>query len=262
MAGLLKRAIKMYEDSLTHFADAYCIQSRLAIQMSALGMNEQAELHYRRAYELMPDSFGRVESHCFGCERAFDGERAQDIAEKVFTKIAAERPDKPQVHYLLGYLREEQEKFNAASSNYFTAVKLDPDYLNAWVRIEGISENVLMPAQQRDEVAFNILRLDPFQRHANPRFAGVSDLAGLWRVTETAVKRLPPKTPALLTLTASKAALEKKKNEPGSRYEQIQYMQEMNSERQELTPARVVGQTAFVRIAGQLISNENGRSDD
>src|SRR5205807_2349007 len=33
-AGLLKRAVKMYEDSLKHFADAYCIQSRLAIQLA------------------------------------------------------------------------------------------------------------------------------------------------------------------------------------------------------------------------------------
>ncbi len=40
LAGLLKRAVKMYEESLTHFADAYCIQSRLAIQLSALCLNQ------------------------------------------------------------------------------------------------------------------------------------------------------------------------------------------------------------------------------
>jgi tetratricopeptide (TPR) repeat protein len=84
-AGLLKHAIPMYEEALNHFADAYCIQSRLAIQLAELGKTKEAEEHYRRAYELMPDSFGRVESHCFGCEKVFDGERAQGIAEKVFT---------------------------------------------------------------------------------------------------------------------------------------------------------------------------------
>ena len=36
----------------------------------------------------MPDSFGRVESHCFGCERAFEGQRAQSLAEKIFTELA------------------------------------------------------------------------------------------------------------------------------------------------------------------------------
>ncbi len=83
-AGLLKRAVAMYEEGLTHFSDAYCIQSRLAIQLSALGQNEAAEEHYRRAYELMPDSFGRVESHCFGCERAFAGERPLEHCRKGF----------------------------------------------------------------------------------------------------------------------------------------------------------------------------------
>ena len=42
-AGLLKRAIQMYEDSLKHFADAYCIQSRMAVQLAEMGLHEQAE---------------------------------------------------------------------------------------------------------------------------------------------------------------------------------------------------------------------------
>jgi tetratricopeptide (TPR) repeat protein len=110
-AGLLTRAVKIYQEALGHFADAYCIQSRLALRMAELGDMAGAEEHYRRAYELMPDSFGRVESHCFGCERAFDGERAQSIAEKVFTELAAKRPEKPQIHYLLGYLRNVEERY-------------------------------------------------------------------------------------------------------------------------------------------------------
>ncbi|NJM38984.1 MAG: hypothetical protein HC845_14600 [Akkermansiaceae bacterium] len=36
-AGLLSRAIKQYEESLNAFADAYCIQSRLALRYSQLG---------------------------------------------------------------------------------------------------------------------------------------------------------------------------------------------------------------------------------
>ncbi|HTQ29736.1 MAG TPA: hypothetical protein VMI53_00865, partial [Opitutaceae bacterium] len=52
MAGLLKRAGAMYQEALNSFSDAYCIQARLAIQLAALGKNEEAEEHYRRAYEL------------------------------------------------------------------------------------------------------------------------------------------------------------------------------------------------------------------
>ena len=255
-AGLLKRAIPMYEAALKHFSDAYCIQSRLAIQLSALGLNEEAEEHYRRAYELMPDSFGRVESHCFGCEKAFEGEHAQSIAEKVFTKLAEERPDKPQIHYLLGYLREEQERYNEALTNYLTAVRLDPDYLNAWVRISGISENVLMPPKERDEIVFNILRLDPLQRHDRPRFDRLSDLAGLWNAVDAAARHQPAPPSDLLALTASKAAMEKKEKSSDEQSVQMQ-MQRMQAGNNTLSPSRAIGETPFVRLAGQMVLSGN-----
>src|SRR5207249_3562492 len=49
-AGLLTRAVKMYEEALSHFTNAYCIQSRLALRMAELGDMAGAEEHYRRAY--------------------------------------------------------------------------------------------------------------------------------------------------------------------------------------------------------------------
>ncbi|MEY4917042.1 MAG: hypothetical protein RL616_955 [Verrucomicrobiota bacterium] len=247
--GLLKRAVAMYAEGLTHFSDAYCIQSRMAIQLSALGQNAEAEEHYRRAYELMPDSFGRVESHCFGCEKAFEGERPQNIAEKVFTKMAAERPDKPQVHYLLGYLREEQERYNEARTNYFTAVRLDPDYLNAWVKIQQVSQQILMPPKERDAIAFNILRLDPLQRHAQPDCSRVSDLPGLWNAVAAAVAHQPMVSTNLLALPASKLALEKKQAEQPENNFRSSYAE------REFSPAGAVGQNPLVLVAGQMILN-------
>ena len=148
-AGLISRAVKMYEEALSHFSNAYCIQSRLALRMVETGDLAGAEEHYRRAYELMPESFGRVESHCFGCERAFDGERAQSIAEKVFTELSAKQPDKPQVHYLLGYLRNIEGRYAEALPEFRQAVKLDPDYLNAWKQLSDIGEKMHLPAGER-----------------------------------------------------------------------------------------------------------------
>jgi len=256
-AGLLKRAIPMYEQGLNHFADAYCIQSRLAIQLSELGKTQEAEEHYRRAYELMPDSFGRVESHCFGCERVFDGARAQGIAEKVFIKLAVERPDKPQVHYLLGYLREEEERYNEARTNYLAATQLDPNYLNAWIKVQGISEHVLMPPKERDEIVFNILRLDPLQRHGQPGFERVSDLTGLWNAVDAAARRQLIPATNLFTLTASKEALEKKKGNPNDQAAMFERIGMMQTERSLLSPGRALAQTPFIRFAGELMIGGN-----
>jgi tetratricopeptide (TPR) repeat protein len=257
-AGLLKRAIPMYEEALNHFADAYCIQSRLAIQLAELGKTQEAEEHYRRAYELMPDSFGRVESHCFGCEGVFNGEFAQNIAEGVFTKLVAARPDKPQVHYLLGYLREEQERYKDALTNYQAAVRLDPSYLNAWNKLDGISSHVMLPAKDRDQIVFNILRLDPLLRHASCySFSEVSDLPGLWNAVAAANRFKPATTTNLLTLTASKAALEKKPHRANGMDEEQYYDMARQNQERISAPGDAVLQNAFINFASQLIVNNN-----
>jgi tetratricopeptide (TPR) repeat protein len=247
----------MYQEGLNHFSDAYCIQSRMAIQLAAIGQNQEAEEHYRRAYELMPDSFGRVESHCFGCEKAFDGEHAQNIAEKVFTQLVAERPNKPQVHYLLGYLRGEEERYNEAQTNYWDAVRLDPDYLNAWVKLQEVSEQTLVPPKQRDEIIFNILRLDPLQRHAHPNFERVTDLTGLYDTVAAAVSHQTAPATNLFMLEASKVELEKKAGDSSGQAMRMQMMEQMQSEHENLSPARAVADTPFVRLSGQMILSGN-----
>ncbi|QYK54313.1 MAG: tetratricopeptide repeat protein [Fimbriimonadaceae bacterium] len=159
-AGLVKRAIKKYDDALSVFSDAYCIQSRLAIYLAQSGRMDEAVVHYRRAYELMADSFGYVETHCFGCELAFEGETQQQIAEEVFNRIAHERPNKPQIHYLLGYLRETQGRLDEAVTHYKRAVELDSKYLNAWRRLGQVGEGILS-AEELKQISAQLAKIDP-----------------------------------------------------------------------------------------------------
>ena len=180
-AGLVTRAIKEYQLALESFSDAYCIQSRLARQLAKENRNAEAAEHYKRAFELMPDSFGQVESHCFGCEQAFAGEGAQSIAEKVFIDLASKPTVKPQVYYLLGYLRTEQERWEEAADYFTKAVTADPGYLNAWKKLAGVLPNTLRPRAERDRVAFKLLALDPAGRHTDSETSMVRDLPALWQ---------------------------------------------------------------------------------
>jgi tetratricopeptide (TPR) repeat protein len=256
--GLLKQAVALYQDSLNHFADAYCIHARLAVQLSDLGLHDLAEEHYRRAYELMPDSFGRLESYCFGCERAFDGERAQGIAEKVFNELAQKTPNKPQVHYLLGYLREEEGRYPEALNSYRAAVKLDPDYLNAWQKIESISDHIFQPAAERDTVVFNLLRLDPLREHTSPSFETVSDLAALWRNVAAAGEKIPVKPDSLYPLPASKSEMEKQETQASEQSEEYQMMSRSYSQGPDeiMTPGKAIAQNGFVRAAEELLGGQ------
>ncbi|HEY5752468.1 MAG TPA: tetratricopeptide repeat protein [Chthoniobacterales bacterium] len=188
-AGLLSRAVKMYEEALTYFADAYCIQSRLAIQLAQLGRMEEGAIHYQRAYELMPDSFGRMESHCFGCERAFKGKTAETLAERTFKKILEKTPDKPQAHYLLGYLRMEQGRPADAATGFRKAAELDPDYINAWAKLVSVADAAGLSSAERDHAILEVYRLDPRGKHAFTQIDNVSDIRGLWAAADAASKK-------------------------------------------------------------------------
>lgn len=185
-SGLLRRGIRMYHDALDFFTDAYCIQSRMAVQLEQAGDYRAAEAHYLKAYELMPDSFGRVESHCFGCEGVFDSPRAQGVAERVFTELYREMPDKPQVPYLLGYLRYAQRAYDESVELFRAALALDPDYLSAWNKLGDVGQRIQLQARDRDAVTLNQIRLDPNHRRIQPRYAEVYDLAALWNAVDHA----------------------------------------------------------------------------
>ena len=203
LAGLHARAIALYTKALDEFSGAYCIQSRLAVELSRAGRHQEAEQHYRRAYELMPDSFGRVESHCFGCEKVFESEKAQGVAESVFQALLKKTPDKPQVHYLMGYLRAEQGRYLEALEFFRAAVAIDPEYLNAWTKLYEAGNHVHLDRGERDLIVMKILALDPQVRHSRPDFQDVTDLKALWRGVAAAQQQARPLAKQLLPLTAS-----------------------------------------------------------
>jgi len=207
--GAYAHAIALYRQALGFFQDAYCIQSRLAVRLAGEGKMDEAAEHYRRAFELMPDSFGRVESHCFGCEHVFAGEKSQGVAEEVFTKMLAARPDKPQLHYLMGYLREEQNRDKEAADYYRQAIKLDPLYLNAWKQLAGLDGKLHFTPAERDDLYLKLVEMDPMRRHGYPSLDRVGDLPRLWRALQAAqqvVARLPAAQP-VWPLKASTALL-------------------------------------------------------
>lgn len=178
--GLYQRAFSEYRAAIAEFSDAYCIQSRLAVQLAKQGQHGEALKHYTRAYELMPDSFGRVESHCFGCESVFAEGDAQNIAERIFTDIIRRAPNKPQAHYMLGFLRKEQGRSADAVPLFRQAAILDASYLNAWKQLNDLGAKTYIEAAERDIARFRLLDLDPRQRHASYELNEVANLSALW----------------------------------------------------------------------------------
>lgn len=250
-AGLLTRAVGIYEASLTKFADAYCIQSRLALRYNELGDFAKAEFHYQRAFELMPDSFGRVESHCFGCEGAFNGLRAQGVAERVFGALAEKMPENPRVAYLLAYLRESQERFPEAADLLKKAVALDPDYLNAWSKLQDIASQTALPRATRQAAALAILRLDPTGRRSRPETRELGDLRSLWLAIREAEAALPPRDEGtVFPLSASARRLAAM---PGDERDELRQMQGSWREDPRLRLRALLREHQTVNASAQLV---------
>lgn len=179
--GLYQRAFAGYRAALAEFSDAYCIQSRLAVQLGRVGFHDEALKHYRRAFELMPDSFGRVESHCFGCESVFAGPSAQAMADEVFTRLVNSSTTKPQAPYMLGYLRKEQGRYEDAVALFRRAIALDALYLNAWRQLNELGDKTYIEPGERDIARLRLFELDPRQRHVRYQLDEVADMPALWR---------------------------------------------------------------------------------
>lgn len=246
-AGLVAQALELYRESLTHFADAYCIQSRLAIHLAEQGRLDEAAVHYRRAYELMPSSFGRIESHCFGCEGAFSSETAQHIAEDVFLKMIDEDPKNPQLHYLLGYLRASQDRDDEAKTHYQQAVVLDPDYFNAWLNLLRL--NTELDTELEDQGRRRLLELDPYLNHHTPQVSATSRLDSVWRLMEQGQSHKPALPKTLYALDASAQALADNPN-PDRNLAEMRFTASMRSF--DSTPSSLVSRDPIIQAVVQM----------
>ncbi|MBV8783628.1 MAG: tetratricopeptide repeat protein, partial [Gammaproteobacteria bacterium] len=238
---------------------------RLAIQLSRQGYHQQAAEHYRRAYELMPVSFGRVESHCFGCESVFEGSEPQSIAEQVFQKLVAKEPGNARVHYLQGYLFEEEHRYAEALPAFRTAVQIDGDYLNAWRHLNQLSAHMHLNAVDRDVVIMRLLQLDPQQRHVSYEVGEAGDFAMLWN-TAAEVSRGWPVTEnkqGLYPLRESARHYEQQQAKlPAEMRSQLEQYQELilavRGQRTVPSPALVLGKHQLLRLIGSMISPTSG----
>jgi len=184
-AGLTKEAIRRYQEALGHFQDAYCLQSRLANTLLKEGKVDEAMVHFRKAFELMPVSFGPVESHCFGCEGVFKDERVQKVAEETFAKIITSTPQNPRTYYLMGLLHEEMKQPEQAVTFYRKAWELDPRYYNCAVKLVNLLKKSSAGVAEAQAMLPHLIGIAPY-----PNLAGIyhsrTDLKQAWEDAQTA----------------------------------------------------------------------------
>ena len=195
-AGLIQEATDRYRKALGHFNEAYCLQSRLAKTLMEAGKFDEAIPHFKKAFELMPVSFGPRESHCFGCEGLFDDIRVQNLALPTLTAFLEKEPENPRTPYLLGLLFEEMKKEPEAISAYQKAIQLDPQYYNAASRLQKLIKKD--PSKFAQSQALNKQLFEIAAYHKKPDYLPSHLLKTYWQEA----KNFPP-SPIKLTSLSS-----------------------------------------------------------
>lgn len=206
--GLTVQSLQCYAESEALFADAYCIQWRLAERLYALGRKEEAEKHYAIAFERMPEQFGQVASLCFGCEGVFNEPQSRSVADRILTRLSQSTPARPQVFFLLGQLRQAQERLPEAYAAYRKALELDPDYLDVWTRILELAQGMYLPQGEVNKIMLRILELRPKAGAAGYGRLALTDMKGLWAAAAKAKAPELKWQAKVFALPASAALLE------------------------------------------------------
>ena len=183
-AGLIKDATQRYKKALGHFNDAYCLQSRLAKTLMEAGKFDEAIPHFKKAFELMPVSFGPRESQCFGCERLFSDERVQNLAIPTLNAFLEKEPNNPRAPYLLGLVFLEMKKEAEAITAFEKAVELDPNYFNAATKLLRLLEKDPAKFKQAQALKKQLFEIAPYEDKVeyipNPHL-----LKSYWKAAET-----------------------------------------------------------------------------
>lgn len=257
-AGLTKRSIGHYEKAMGIFADAYCVQWRLAERLYATGDLQGAKDHYKIAFERMPEQFGQVASFCFGCEGAFDKMQSRSAAEEVFTHLIETTPDKPQVYYLYGLLRKSQGRISDAYLYYKKAVELDSEYLDAWKELSKLGDSVYLSREEKEDILKNMLQLDPQMKHFSINYSEIVDWAGFWDIMEQNAIPDTLETLSLYPLPESKKFLDLINEKKYAQNKTAYFYQKMNMYFYEknLKPGQVLAQHELIRSLEYLITLE------
>ena len=259
--GLVRRSLAKYEEAEKYFSAAYCVQWRKAERLRELGMEEAANRHYEETFRQLPTQFGFVASLCFGCAGVFDSPGTIPIAERVLTEAASGATPAPAACYLLGKLREEQERPEEAFAAYARATELAPDYLDALVALNKLRFRVRRPRAEWERIQARIFALDPLGRHSDIYASDILDWGLAKRLESEALRKLPEPDFESLRKIVFPASLAKAKENPasgGGKHELRNAKAEFNRTMSD----RLLCESPLVTDLGHLVGVLMGDADD
>jgi hypothetical protein len=140
-------------------------------------------------------------------------------------------------------------------------VSLDPRYLNAWKKLDGVARHTYLESGERDIARLKLLELDPLQRHTYPDLDEVGDLRGLWLAADKAqALRRRAAAPAEGAWRLEASAKRREEADQGVPPE-MRLWRDFDG-RRSLEPYRVMNENVLIASAAQLATESYGSEGD
>lgn len=161
-AGLNSRGVRYFKNATLADPNSFYAHMRLAIELYDLGKFEESKPYYRRAFQLLPSSYGSVGKPSYRIDsRLFDNPIPKSIAQEVLGAMQKREPQNSRVLYQLGMLKLSQDDKDSAIKLLLKAIEVDPHYLMAYCSLPTASDDSLLTSTQQEEIELARLKLDP-----------------------------------------------------------------------------------------------------
>ena len=165
-AGLAKTGIAYYKRALGLYPNSFYAHARLAIEYESAGHLAESRLHFKRTFQLLSSSFGRVNEPSYRVDYdLFRSSLGSEIGGQVLSAMLKQSPNDPRLNFHMGNLKLHETHSEESASYFRRAVELDPSYLNA---LESLSATLVgSPSRkaEQERIELTLLRLDPTGRH-------------------------------------------------------------------------------------------------
>jgi tetratricopeptide (TPR) repeat protein len=170
-AGLTQGGIGHLRKATIKAPNSFYAHARLASELYEAGRIGEAKPHYKRAFQLLPSSFGAAEGLPYRLDYTFlRNPVAKSLAQEVLTGMLKQDPQNPRINYHMGALMFDQGRHAEAVKFYLKAIEIDPSYLMAYEGLGAITDEALLTSNKQEEFALARLKIDPNDRHEALRF--------------------------------------------------------------------------------------------
>jgi tetratricopeptide (TPR) repeat protein len=192
--NLLPQARQVLERAIALWPDDCALQAQLAHILDSQCLPEEAEKHYRKAFESLPACMGENSDIPYDVERMLRDSGLEPAGMDVLNRLTTERPNDAEAYFARGLINENAGRSKEAVSDFRQAVTLDPRHVGAWSSLASLAWPGLIDPEEAQRIAFKLIDLDADpagRRQSTVDLVDVKDLPSAYRALRAKLRALP-----------------------------------------------------------------------